>query len=430
MKTTLPAIKTLRRSAAKCIAAALATTYALQPAVAHAQSAPTTGPSSSTQAVEGNTLAINVGKSKVVTFKEAVGKIEVIADKVADFRVLGGKNVLVTGVAPGQTQLIVWSEDGRSSEVYNVTVSVDVEELKARLKDLFPGTDVKATVIGNAIALSGRVPSVPMADQMMLVAGGYSTKVVNQLVFAGGQQVALEVKFAEVSRSATNQLGVNFGFTDGASFGGNNIGQVSPLGIVSGAQPGQVMLGVQSPNPAVTLFGQGGIGGTAFSYYIQALRQNNLLRILAEPTLIASSGCEANFLAGGEFPVPVTQGGGTGGVSISVEYREFGVRLKMTPLVLGDGRIRLKVGPEVSDLDFTTAVRFNGFIIPGLTSRKVQTEIELADGQSFAIAGLLQNTDDRDARTSRRCSATFPVLGALFRSVAVPEARKRNSSSS
>jgi len=150
---------------------------------------------------------------------------------------------------------------------------------------------------------------------------------------------------------------------------------------------------------------------------VQALRQNNLLRMLAEPNLIATSGQTASFLAGGEFPVPVTQGGGgAGGVAVTVEYREFGVRLQFTPVVMGDGKIRLKVAPEVSDLDFTTAVRFNGFVIPGLTSRKVETTIDLGDGQTFAIAGLLNNsvTASKDVTP---LLGDLPVVGVLFRSV-------------
>jgi len=150
----------------------------------------------------------------------------------------------------------------------------------------------------------------------------------------------------------------------------------------------------QGINPSVTIFGAGQIGSFYLQYFIEALRQNNLLRILAEPNLTAISGQEATFLAGGEFPIPVSQGGNTsgGGAAITIEFREFGAKLRFVPVVLGDGRIRLKVAPEVSDLDFTTAVRFGGFVVPGLSQRKVTTTVELADGQSFAIAGLLNNT--------------------------------------
>jgi pilus assembly protein CpaC len=264
--------------------------------------------------------------------------------------------------------------------------------------------------------LTGRVPNLQIADQAASMAAPYG-KVLNFLEISGGQQVCLEVKFAEVSRSASNHLGVNLGFSDGTSFGGSNIGQVNPSGILP-VGAADVALAIVSPNPAVTLFGKGVLGQTAFAYFVDALRQNNLLRVLAEPNLMAISGQEASFLAGGEYPIPVTQGGGTGagGTAVTVEYREFGVKLKMTPVVLGDGKIRLKVAPEVSDLDFSTAVRFNGFVIPGLTSRKVETVIELNEGQTFAIAGLLNNnmTASKDVTP---LLGDLPVVGALFRSV-------------
>jgi pilus assembly protein CpaC len=154
------------------------------------------------------------------------------------------------------------------------------------------------------------------------------------------------------------------------------------------------------------------------AYYIAALRQNNLLRVLAEPNMVVISGQEANFVAGGEFPIPVSQGGSTssGGAAITVEYRTYGVKLRFTPVVLGDGKIRLKVAPEVSDLDFTTAVKFNGFVIPGLTQRKLETVVEMREGQTLALAGLLNNnvTANKDVTP---LLGDLPYIGALFRSV-------------
>jgi pilus assembly protein CpaC len=269
------------------------------------------------------------------------------------------------------------------------------------------------------VVLRGQAPNLVAAEQAVQLAQPYASKVLNFLEISGGQQVMLQVRFAEVSRSATNALGFNFGGTDGRSFFGNNIGQVNPLGTKDSSTPGGgAVLSIISPNPAVTMFGSGVVGDTAFAYYITALRQNNLLRVLAEPNLTAISGEEASFLAGGSFPVPVTQGGGTGagGTAITVEYRAFGVKLKFTPVVLGDGKIRLKVAPEVSDLDFTTAVRFNGYVIPGLTERKLQTVIEMREGQTFALAGLLNNNVSA-TKDVTPVLGDLPVLGALFRSV-------------
>jgi pilus assembly protein CpaC len=249
-----------------------------------------------------------------------------------------------------------------------------------------------------------------------MLARGYGREVMNLLEVAGGQQVMLQIRFAEVSRSATSQLGVNLGYSDGDSFMGSNIGQsgnfsvrqlsnspdASDLGIVEGA--------------ADTIFGRAVFGDVAFIYFIKALRDNNLLRVLAEPNLTAISGQEADFLAGGDFPVPIVQGGNDQGTSITVEYREFGVKLNFLPAVLGDGRIRLRLNPEVSDVDFSNAVVAQGFRIPGRRTRRLSTTVELNDGETFAVGGLLDN------RVASNKQATpllgdIPVVGALFRSV-------------
>jgi pilus assembly protein CpaC len=172
-----------------------------------------------------------------------------------------------------------------------------------------------------------------------------------------------------------------------------------------------------APSPAnvTTNFGRGVFGNTALDYFITALRENDVLRILAEPNLVAVSGQQASFLAGGEFPVPIPQAGANA-TTITIQYKEFGVRLNFTPLVLGDGNIRLKLNPEVSDLDFTTAVRFSGFVIPGLTTRRASSVVEMADGQSLAMAGLL-NQNVTASKQVTPLLGDVPVLGALFRSV-------------
>ena len=317
----------------------------------------------------------------------------------------------------------MWDADDRS-QVVDIVVSMDMRSLQDQLKAMFPNTNITVSQLNGSIALQGRVPSIQVAEQAAVVAAPYGGKVLNLLEVSGGQQVMLQVRFAEVSRSATSALGINGNYASGAFLGGSNIGQVNPSnrlldkGLVGATPPfsGINLDGATLVNPAVTLYGAGQIGNFYLEYFINALRQNQLLRMLAEPNLIAISGQEAKFLAGGEFPVPVTQGGGTGGVAVTVEYRKFGVQLKFVPVVLGDGRIRLRVAPEVSDLDFSTAVRFNGFVIPGLTTRQVDTTIELADGQTFAIAGLLNNnvTASKDVTP---LLGDLPIVGVLFRSV-------------
>jgi pilus assembly protein CpaC len=368
-------------------------------------------------------LKLTVNKSTVITTTVPVKRVNVAQPDVADFNLIGPRNILVTAKKMGSTQLILWDEADRS-QVVDITVEFDLAEMNAQLKAMFPASKIEISVLNGAVALRGRVPNLQTAEQAVAVASPYSDKVLNFLEISGGQQVMLQVRFAEVSRSATNAMGVNLNYACGPFVGGSNIGQVNPssrlpyTGNVGDTPPANSfpLDGATPVNPGVTVFGAGQIGSFYFEYFIQALRQNNLLRLLAEPNLVAISGQEASFLAGGEYPIPVTQGGGDGGVAITIEYREFGVRLRFVPVVLGDGRIRLKVAPEVSDLDFTTAVRINGFVVPGLTSRKMETSVELGEGQTLAIAGLLNNTVT-SSKDVTPLLGDLPVVGTLFRSV-------------
>jgi pilus assembly protein CpaC len=260
------------------------------------------------------------------------------------------------------------------------------------------------------IALTGTVPNVNAADQAASLASGYGNKVLNLLEIAGGQQVLLQIRFAEVSRTATNELGVSFAMSDGTFTLGSNAGHQGAF------SPGDGSAIERALPAAANFFGRGAIGGTEFEYFITALKQNNLLRTLAEPNLIAISGQEAEFLAGGDFPIPIVQGGNDQGTSITVEFREFGVMLRFLPVVMGDGRIRLRLNPEVSDVDFTFAVESQGFRIPGRRTRRLTTTVEMQEGETFAVGGLLDN------RVASNKSATpflgeLPVIGPLFRSV-------------
>jgi pilus assembly protein CpaC len=394
-----------------------------QTAAADGSNAPATQPAAGTNSSDliaggigaDGKLNLAVNKTAVITTKVPYHRVVVGQPDVIRDNEIGPNSILLTALKPGSTQIIVWDDANRSQAV-DVIVGFDLAVLQDQYKQMFPDADIKLTVLNGTISLTGRVPNLQTADQAATMAGAFG-KVNNFLEVSGGQQVDLHVRFAEVSKTADSELGINFGGTDGRSFFGNNSGQVNPFSVVP-LGVDQVELGVPSPSSVISLFGKGQMGETAFNYYVDALRSNDLLRVLAEPDLMAISGQEANFLAGGEFPIPVTQGGGTGagGTAVTVEYREYGVKLKMTPVVLGSGRIRLKVAPEVSDLDFTTAVKFNGFVIPGLTSRKVETVVELNEGETFAIAGLLNNNITSNADVTP-VLGDIPVLGALFRSV-------------
>jgi len=418
---TLTQKPTLRRRTILFAASALAL-FSITPGsvTRAADAAPAAAPSA--QIITAGTdadgrIRLVVNKTALLTAKAPVTRVSVGQPDIADVNAIGGNTILVTAKKPGSTQIIIW-DDANHTQAIDVSVESDLAALQEQFKQMYPGSEIKVSGLNGSVALRGHVPSLEIARQIEEMAAPYGQRVMNFTEIAGGQQVELKVKFAEVSRSVTDELGVNFGLTDGVSIFGSNTGQINPLGLVAaGSTPAGLALLASSPGPAVTQFGRAQFGNTTLDYFIKALRQNNLMRILAEPNLTAMSGKEASFLAGGEYPIPVTQGG-AGGTSqaITIEYKDFGVKLRMTPVVLGNGRIRLTVEPEVSDLDFTTAVRFNGFVVPGLTSRKVRTVIELNEGQTFSIAGLLNNSIASDKQVTPLLG-DLPVLGVLFRSV-------------
>jgi pilus assembly protein CpaC len=340
---------------------------------------------------------------------------------MADVNPISATSFLVTAKKQGSTQLVVWDMADKA-QVIEIVIEVDIKGVREQIRTVFPGAKIEVVAAENTLVLKGTVPSLAVAEQAAQVAG-HAGKVVNLLEIAGGQQVMLLVRFAEVSRNATSALGVNFAWVAGSGFGGSNIGGLNPTNRVpSGISVGDTppfqgfTLSEATVNPSVTLYGGGQIGSIYLEGFLSALRDNNLLRVLAEPNLIATSGQEASFLAGGEYPIPVVQGGAGNSTSITIEYKEFGVRLRFVPLALGDGRIRLKVSPEVSDLDYSTAVRFGGFVIPGLNQRKVTTTVDLGDGQTFAVAGLLNNSVTASKQVTP-VLGDLPVLGSLFRSV-------------
>ena len=239
--------------------------------------------------------------------------------------------------------------------------------------------------------------------KLWIVANAFApNKGINLLQVAGVHQVMLEVRVAEMSRAVTKRLGFNFTVqTGGAAFGVSQINRLTTFD--------NFVTGIGAAISALFRLQTGGITLTSF---IDALKEQGLVKILAKPTLVTLSGQEASFLAGGEFPIPVPQGEET----ISIEFKTFGVGLSFTPTVLSDRQISLRVAPEVSELDFANAVSFSGFVVPALTTRRVSTVIELADGQSFAIAGLLDESV-RESISRFPVLGDIPILGALFRSV-------------
>jgi pilus assembly protein CpaC len=377
-------------------------------------------------------LRVMVGKSLLINTTGRLRRVSVTDPTVADAVVVTPTQVLINGLSPGEVSLLIWDELERSRS-FDLRVDVDITAASEEMHRLFPDEKINVSPSRSAIVLSGHVTTEDVAKHAGLLASAYSKNVVNVLTFGpvGAEEVLLEVKFAEVDRSALMQLGINV-FSTGA---GNTIGTVT-TGQFGGIRTGTITDQIGAP-PGSSAGSNGGTSSTTvgdllnlfffnpqvhLGGVIRALQAKNLLQILAEPNLIAVNGKEASFLAGGEFPFPVVQP--SGGLStVSIQFREFGVRLKFTPIIQPNGNIHLRVVPEVSTLDFANSVTVSGTTVPAISTRKADTEFELQDGQSFVIAGLM---DNRVTNLANKVPwlGDIPVLGNFFRS---KSAQKSNS---
>jgi pilus assembly protein CpaC len=360
-------------------------------------------------------IVLQPGNAQKVTIGQRIKRANILIPDIADVVPLGPNNLLITAKKPGMTQLIIWDDQDHTS-IINVVVASDIEMLRKQIKQMFPTADITVEETGGALTLHGQVTSYKDAEEAGEIASTYG-KVLNLLEVAGGEQIMLQVKIAEVSKQAESQLGFNFGGTDGTTVWGSNLGG-NTFGVIPGAGTGPNLLSI--PSGAIStaqMFGTGQFGNVAFAYFVNALESNNILRLLAEPNLVTTSGQEAHFLAGGQFPYPVPQtGSGGGGTTITIQFQPYGVDLKFVPIVLGNGHIRLKVEPNVSELDFAHAVSVAGTTVPGLTQREVETTVEMCEGQTLALAGLLQDNISA-ANAQFPVLGDLPVIGALFRSV-------------
>lgn len=356
-------------------------------------------------------LDLLVGKSLILRSIERIKRVSVATPEIADFILISPNEVYITGKAVGITNLTLWKES-KAPEVYDLEVSYDISRLKQKLHDLLPGErDLRVIPTHDSITLAGTVSSTANLSQVMALTKAFAPeeKIINSLEVSGVHQVMLEVRVAEISRSLLRRIGVNFTYNKGDDFGASLLGGLTQL-----KKPEEAFL-LSGPLGLITssvnaLF-RFDYNGATWTGFIDALKEDGLIKILAEPTLISMSGQEASFLAGGEFPVP--QAGGLG--TTSVVYKKFGVELSFTPTVLSENKITIKVHPSVSELDFTNAALLEGFVVPGLNKREAVTIVELADGQSFAIAGLLQESV-RDIVDKFPLLGDIPILGALFRS--------------
>jgi pilus assembly protein CpaC len=365
-------------------------------------------------------LRVMVGKSLLINTTERLKRVSVTDPTVADALVVTPTQVLVNGLAPGEVSLLIWDELERSRS-FDLRVDVDITAASEEMHHLFPDEQINVTPSRSAIVLSGHVTTEDVAKHAGALASAYSKNVVNVLTFGpvGAEEVLLEVKFAEVDRSALTQTGINLlstgsgntiGTVSTGQFGGltlspiNNTVNANGTGTTTTTATVSNLLNLFFFNPQVHL-----------GAVIQALQSRNLLQILAEPNLVAVNGKEASFLAGGEFPFPVVQPGAGGISTVTVQFREFGVRLKFTPVIQPNGNIHLRVAPEVSTLDFADAVTVSGTTIPAISTRKADTEFELQDGQSFIIAGLM---DNRVTNVGNKIPwlGDIPIIGNFFKS--------------
>ena len=361
-------------------------------------------------------LELVSGKSVILKSPKSVKRVSIAAPEIADFVLLSPQEIYVIGKAAGTTNMILW-QNKKDFAIYDLEVSYDVSRLKQSLHKLLPNErDLRVIATHDSITLSGKVSSTTSLSQAMTLAQAYAPKgkVHNLLEVGGLHQVMLEVRVAEMARSLTKRLGINFNYIKGTEFIVSSLGGLTDFSWADKLKPlGEVPYTeyTRGLSETVTSLFRLKSGSGSWTGFIDALKANGLVKVLAEPTLIALSGQSATFLAGGEFPVPWADSLGTGGV----KFKPFGVSLAFTPTVLSEEKIRIKVAPEVSELDFATAVRFGGYVVPGLSTRKAATVIELADGQSFAIAGLIKETV-RDQVSKFPLLGDIPILGALFRS--------------
>lgn len=391
-------------------------------------------------AAETQTLHVLAGKSLVVNLETRLRRVLVSNPNVVQAVATTPSQVVVTAISVGASSLILWDESGRS-RMLDVLVDLDVAALRDGIQLAFPNEPIQVQAEGDKLIVSGAVSSQEVIDSALKMAGTFSAKTVNSLVLAEPpheKQILLEVKFAEVDRSKIEEFGVNL-FSTGALntpaiISTQQLGAVSGAGVGAGAGGGGAGSSrVSGQIPAVLTGTQTGftfsdllniflfrpdlnLGAT-----IKDLQQRNILQILAEPNVLALNGKPARFLAGGEFPFPVVQGG-SNFTAVTIQFRPFGVRLDFTGFITKENAVRLQVAPEVSTLDFTNALTIAGFLVPAISTRRTESEVELKDGQSFGIAGLL------DQRTQTQMSkipgiGDLPIIGHLFRSKNVNRSR-------
>ncbi|HEX8474752.1 MAG TPA: type II and III secretion system protein family protein [Pyrinomonadaceae bacterium] len=361
------------------------------------------------QSKEATPINVLVGQSRVISFDRPIGRFSVSNPEIAEAVLVAPDQVLVNGKAFGQVNFIAWEQKGGQFIVFDVFVRVNLSLIDSQMRALFPKEDIRLSQANGSVVMSGNVADAKISGQAEAVvqAAGFKTVNMLQTPIKNTAQVQLQVRVAEVSRSRMRDLGASVAYAGAPGTGSyiNSGGGPWTLGNVEGGN----MFGSVASS-ALNVFV---MGGNTFSF-LRALQTQGALRSLAEPNLIAMDGQQASFLAGGEFPVPMVQNNGDK-ATVTIVFKEYGVRLNFKPTIIDEDHIRLEMEPEVSTIDFANGVKFDGFLIPALKTRRAKTGVELRDGQSFALAGLLDNSETRSL-SKVPFVADIPVIGNLFKS--------------
>lgn len=358
-------------------------------------------------------LQVPMNRAVVVEAENPFAELSIANPGIADISTLSDRTIYVLGKAPGRTTLTLLGPDGRLITNVEVQVTPDVAEFKERLRQILPGEGIEVRTANDGIVLSGVVSSVEKLDRALSLANRYAPDRVSNLMVVGGtQQVMLKVRFAEVQRTVLKSLSGGLTGGDGRTlFGaGSGVLDITPPDPLTGFGTFVDVLQSTTTNAGQVVTGFD-IGGVAFNALLEALEEKDLVRTLAEPNLVALSGQEASFLAGGEYPIPVQDDDG----GVTVEFKPFGVQLNFIPRVIDGGRINLELNAAVSSIDGQTVISGGGFSFNGFSRRETETTVEMMDGQSFAISGLLQD-DFTDAVNQVPWLGDIPILGTLFRS--------------
>jgi pilus assembly protein CpaC len=364
-------------------------------------------------------LKITVGKSVVVDYPTDVARISTSNPEIVDAVAVSTREVLLHAKSHGASTVVIWARTGQRT-FYNVSVEHNLEPIRRILKETYPDDQIQIGAARDSVTINGRVSDKATSERVAALVASLSKTVVNNLTLSPNpveKQILLRVKFAEIDRKASKAFGVNLISTGAGNTPGSiSTGQFGPPSVdaVAGSIPGRAngtkseftlsdVLNVFAFRPDLNL-----------AATIRALQNENVLQILAEPNLVTTNGKEATFLVGGEFPIPVLQGGSNAG-AVTIQFREFGIRLQFNPLLTPHNTLKMYVKPEVSSIDITNSITFGGFRIPALSTRRIETNIELAAGQSFVIGGLI---DDRIEDSVARIPglSNIPILGTFFKS--------------